>query len=350
MDRAEQAAHRDDFAAAEEALRLAVELQERTLGASSPDVASTLNNLGVVYERLNRPAEAESCYRKSFAIAKAALAGDHPLVETSATNLREFCDARGIAFEPPAPAPVNPRVEIPPVATPSRPPRELPLEPVVATPSGPSRRPIVIGALIVLAIAAAVFFSSRQSTSPVTTPAPQAAVPAAPVVESETPAPAPAPIPAPSAAPPAGASEPVSKAPAPAVPPRAVPPRAVSPPAVAPQSATRVAVEALDAQLCQSLDLEANWRCAPLPDSAIAGPVFFVTRLKSASNTTVEHRWYRNNKLSQAVTLRVQATASGYRTYSRMTASPDRAGTWRVEVRDAAGAVLGQKTFVVGPS
>jgi hypothetical protein len=33
-----------------------------------------------------------------------------------------------------------------------------------------------------------------------------------------------------------------------------------------------------------------------------------------------------------------------------MTASPDRAGTWRVEVRDAAGAVLGQKTFVVGPS
>jgi hypothetical protein len=119
---------------------------------------------------------------------------------------------------------------------------------------------------------------------------------------------------------------------------------------VAPQSATRVAVEALDAQLCRSLDLEANWRCDPLPGSAIAGPVFFVTRLKSASNTTVEHRWYRNNKLSQAVTLRVQATASGYRTYSRMTASSDRAGSWRVEVRGPGGAVLDQKTFVVGPS
>ena len=78
--------------------------------------------------------------------------------------------------------------------------------------------------------------------------------------------------------------------------------------------------------------------------------MFFVTRLKSASNTTVEHRWYRNDKLSQAVTLRVQATASGYRTYSRMTASPDRAGTWRVEVRSGNGAVLDQKTFVVGPS
>ena len=118
--RAEQAAHRGDFAAAEEALRLAVELQERTLGASSPEVASTLNNLGIVYERLNRPAEAESCYRKSFAIAKAAFASDHPLVETSATNLREFCDARGIPFEPPEPAPVSARVETPAPAPPSR--------------------------------------------------------------------------------------------------------------------------------------------------------------------------------------------------------------------------------------
>ena len=33
-----------------------------------------------------------------------------------------------------------------------------------------------------------------------------------------------------------------------------------------------------------------------------------------------------------------------------MTTNPDRAGTWRVEVRDAGGAVLDQKTFVVGPS
>jgi len=115
--------------------------------------------------------------------------------------------------------------------------------------------------------------------------------------------------------------------------------------------ATRAAVvEALDARLCQSLDLEANWRCDPLPESVASGPVFFVTRLKSATDTSVEHRWYRNDKLSQSVTLHVGATASGYRTYSRMTASPDRPGTWRVEVRGAGGAVLDQKTFVVGPS
>jgi Protein of unknown function (DUF2914)/Tetratricopeptide repeat len=333
MERAEQAAHRGDFAAAEEALRLAVELQERTLGASSPEVASTLNNLGIVYERLNRPAEAESCYRKSFAIATAAFAPDHPLVETSATNLREFCDARGIPFEQPEPAPVSARVETPAAATPARPPRDVPPEPVPATSSGSSRRPIVTGAVIVLAVAAAVFFSSRRKTSPVTSTAPSAAaVPAAPVVEPEAAAPPPAPAPVPVASPPAATSEPVSK------------------PSAPPQTAPRVAmVEILDARLCRSLDLEANWRCDPLPESAVSGPVFFVTRLKSATDTSVEHRWYRDNKLSQSVTLRVGATGSGYRTYSRMTASPDRPGTWRVEVRAANGAVLDQKTFVVGP-
>jgi hypothetical protein len=341
MDRAEQAAHRGDFAAAEEALRLAVELQERTLGASSPEVASTLNNLGIVYERLDRPVEAESCYRKSFAIAKAAFAGDHPLVETSATNLREFCDARGIAFERPEPGPVSPRVETPaPAPPPSRHPREEPPPPAVATSSGSSRRPIVIGVVIVLAVAAAIFFSSRRATSPVTSPPPSAAaVPAAPVVVEPEAAPPPAPSPAPVARPPAGASEPASKPSA-----RQVPP---TPP---PRPAPGAAVEALDARLCQALDLEANWHCDPLPESAVSGPVFFVTRLKSATDTSVEHRWYRNDKLSQAVTLRVRATGSGYRTYSRMTVSPDRAGAWRVEVRGPNGAVLDQKRFVVGPS
>ena len=331
MDRAEQAAQLGDFAAAEEALRLAVEFQERTLGASSPEVASTLNNLGIVYERLNRPAEAEACYRKSFAIAKAAFAGDHPLVETSATNLREFCDARGIPFEQPEPAPVSARVETPAPApaTPSRPPREEPPAPPVATSSGSSLRPIVIGAVVVLAVAAAIFFSSRRATSPVASPAPSAAaVPAAPAVEPEKPAPAPAPTSAPPAAPPAAASDPVSKGPASAVSPQAVPPRrAPNAWRLAPRWSKRST--RASASLSTSRQTGGATRC---PSRSASGPVFFVTRLKSATDTSVEHRWYRNDKLSQAVTLRVGATASGYRTYSRMTASPDRPGTWRVEV------------------
>jgi hypothetical protein len=344
MDRAEQAAHSGDFAAAEEALRLAIELQERTLGASSPEVASTLNNLGIVYERLNRPTEAEACYRKSFAIAKAAFAGNHPLVETSATNLREFCDARGIEFERPEPepdlepAPVSPPIETPTAAAPSRPAREVPPAPAVATSSPSSLGQIVLGVAVIVAVVAGIFLWSHRAAPPLPSPAPSsAAIPPAPVVEPET---APAQAPAPVATPPAAVSEPVSKPSPPPVSPQTAPPR----------TAASVAVEALDSRLCQALDLESNWHCEPLPESAVSGPVFFVTRLKSAADTSVEHRWYRNDKLSQSVTLHVRATGSGYRTYSRMTASRDRPGTWRVEVRDPGGAVLDSKTFVVGPS
>jgi len=347
MERAEQAAHRGDFAAAEEALRLAVELQERTLGASSPEVASTLNNLGIVYERLDRPEDAESSYRKAFAIAKAVFAPDHPLVETSANNLREFCHARGIPFEqkePVAeqmePVAVSARAETPP-AVPSSPAREVPPEPAAATPPGSSGGPIVLGAAVVLAIAAGIFFASHRATAPVSPPASSAAVPAAPPVEPEAAPRAPAPAPAQPASPPVAVTKPASKPSPPAVTPRPAPP----------QTAQRVAVvETLDARLCQSLDIAANWRCDPLPESAASGPVFFVTRLKSATDTSVEHRWYRNGKLSHSVTLHVPATGSGYRTYSRMTASRDRSGTWRVEVRDTAGTVLDSRTFVVGPS
>jgi hypothetical protein len=66
------------------------------------ELASILNNLGVVYERLDRPDKAEACYRRAYAIAKASLPPGDPGIELSATNLREFCEARGIPFEPSA--------------------------------------------------------------------------------------------------------------------------------------------------------------------------------------------------------------------------------------------------------
>ena len=74
-----------------------------------PDLANTLNNLGVVYEPLERPADAERCYRRAFAIASAVLDPNHPFVTLSATNLRDFCLAR-IPFDRPLttpPAPVS---------------------------------------------------------------------------------------------------------------------------------------------------------------------------------------------------------------------------------------------------
>ena len=96
---AEQAASAGDFISAEQQLRLAVEVQEENIGPMHPDLANTLNNLGVIYERLERPVDAERCYRRAFAIASAVLDPHHPFLTLSATNLRGFCLARGIPFE-----------------------------------------------------------------------------------------------------------------------------------------------------------------------------------------------------------------------------------------------------------
>ena len=61
----------------------------------------------------------------------------------------------------------------------------------------------------------------------------------------------------------------------------------------------------------------------------------------------VEHRWYRDNLLHQRVPLRVRANQSGFRTYSRTNITPDRTGTWKVELRSQDGQLMGEDTFVV---
>ena len=97
IEAAEQAAAAGNYAAAEELLREAALLQESSLGLLHPDLANTLNNLGVVCERTDNPVDAEDCFRRAVAIATAVLPQDHPFVATSRKNLRDFCEARGIA-------------------------------------------------------------------------------------------------------------------------------------------------------------------------------------------------------------------------------------------------------------
>ena len=104
MEAAELAAGAGDFTSAEQHLSRAVELEEVSFGPMHAELASILNNLGVVYERLDRPDKAEACYRRAYAIAKASLPPGDPGIELSAANLREFCAARGIPFEPSASA------------------------------------------------------------------------------------------------------------------------------------------------------------------------------------------------------------------------------------------------------
>ena len=44
--------------------------------------------------------------------------------------------------------------------------------------------------------------------------------------------------------------------------------------------------------------------------------MFFYTQLKSATATTIEHRWYQGDRLRRAVQLRIEANpGAGYRTY-----------------------------------
>jgi hypothetical protein len=74
--------------------------------------------------------------------------------------------------------------------------------------------------------------------------------------------------------------------------------------------------------------------------------MFFYTQLKSATATSIEHRWYQGDRLRQAVQLRIQANpGAGYRTYSRTTVSS--AGDWRVELRSADGTLLHEERFTV---
>src|SRR5258705_5545980 len=115
IDEAEQAASAGDYAAAEQLLREAALLQEASLGPLHPDLANTLNNLGVVCEITEKPDDAEACFRRACAIASSALEPDHPFVGTSRKNLEDFCAARGKAVDSPEPVLVAAPAAIPSV-------------------------------------------------------------------------------------------------------------------------------------------------------------------------------------------------------------------------------------------
>jgi hypothetical protein len=102
-----------------------------------------------------------------------------------------------------------------------------------------------------------------------------------------------------------------------------------------------------EAHLCRRLSTR-DWRCDQVSSPVKPGLLFFYTRVKASNNTTVEHRWYRDDRLSQSVELRIQAApGGGYRTYTRRTVSAENAGNWRVEVRAKDGSLLHEERFVV---
>jgi hypothetical protein len=304
IEDAETAAGGGDYVAAERLLQEAASLQEATLGELHPDLANTLNNLAVVYETLDRPSDAERCYRRAYTIAIAALAPDHAFVATSEKNYRDFCGARGIPFVPATPprasAPASEPLE--PPASDKLPERRLDANIATITPSIASShvsRSGVIGVMVILGLMAVLVAgpwagATPPKAEPVATTSTSSSIPSARV------APAAAPV------------------------------------------TTQPTVD--EARVCRDLSTK-EWRCNPATPPVAAGSVFFYTRIKSAASATVEHRWYRDDRLQRVVPLRVQPNQrSGYRTYSRTKVSP---GNWRVELRTKDGAVLRAEHFVV---
>jgi hypothetical protein len=315
-------------------LREAIALQEQTLGPHHADLANTLNNLGIVCEMTDNPIDAEHYFRRAYSIATATLPPDHPFVATSRKNLHDFCAARGRPAElPPSPPAVAVWLEAPVPAQ-----RREPSTPTntreVTVPRKRSVRPLALSALSAVALLIVMLTMARPwsgSLEETTSPPATAIVPA-----RTTPAPGPTAPPVEPLAPP----KPIAK---PTQPSRiendsiAATPSTLARPIVLPTLVT--------AQLCTGLT---QWRCKSADSQVPPGQMFFYTKVKSATPSTIEHRWYQGDRLVRAVPLRIEANpGEGYRTYSRTTISSERAGDWRVELRSADGTVLHEERFVV---
>lgn len=332
IEAAEQAASAGDYVAAELHLREAAALQETQLGPFHADLANTLNNLGVVYERADSPAEAELCYRRAYAIATTVLASDHAFVVTSRKNLEDFCKARGRSFEP-STAPRERVARHKPVGTPSR--------------------PIAISVLGVLGFgmlfAAALWFRSSEpdESSPTSQTQPSAQNPeptAARVPLEPNPGPQEATTEGKTSVPRESDSSTARGGSKSAGPERS---SSVARENRSPATSAPIVVTMAEAQLCGRLSTS-DWHCDPVGSPVNRGSLFFYTRVRASSNTTVEHRWYRDDRLRKSVELRIQASpGSGYRTYSRHTLNTENAGNWRVELRTKDGFLLHGERFVV---
>ena len=335
IENAEQAAAAGNYSSAEELLREAAALQEQTLGPHHPDLANTLNNLGVVCEMTDNPIDAEHYFRRVYRIATATLALDHPFVVTSRKNLHDFCAARGRPAElRPSRPEIAAWLEAP--AQRAAPPRESSTSAkkhdVTPIPRKRSLRPFALGALGGVALLVILMMTRpRDSRTEETKSPPGTAI--APARETSTPSPTPPP------AEPTAGPQPTAKP----QPTRSEADAVTARPNTLMRSATRPTV--VTAELCTALRA---WRCEAADSQVPPRPMFFYTQVKSATATTIEHRWYQGDRLRQAVQLRIEANpGAGYRTYSRTTVSSEPVDGWRVELRSRDGAVLHEVRFTV---
>jgi hypothetical protein len=139
---------------------------------------------------------------------------------------------------------------------------------------------------------------------------------------------------------------------------RIAPPKPSPPPDKTTPNASRVeesrtqeaALRVIEARLCTDLGpgKGTEWTCTKPSNPVHPGVLFFYTRLASAHDAVVLHRWYRDDHLQRSRELQIHANSNtGYRTYSRYTLNGESAGHWRVELRTRDGRLLHEEQFVV---
>jgi hypothetical protein len=358
LEEARRAADAGDLASAAALLEDAARIQEAELGPLHPEVANTLNNLGIVAESQGQIGEAETYYRRAVAITSAALPPGDPMVASSRKNLEDFCRERGLPIELPVAAPsvqrtehtsdavdndlASPETKVPPPvpvpahttvpAQTSMPASDTrPVADSVSDADDGSRSPaaattrgrLAIVAMSVVVLVAAMLLVMRpwsRGESPTGDARREAAAPRA--IE---PAPAPAPAAVEKPQPPALATRDDNSSVA-----------AAKPATPRPSSG---GLTLATSQLCRAFSTSGNWRCEPAGQSVAPGAIVLYTRVKSPRNSIVIHRWYRGNALRKSARLTILANPTdGYRTFSRQTVKSGE--NWRVEVTDTKGDVL----------
>jgi tetratricopeptide (TPR) repeat protein/CHAT domain-containing protein len=83
------------FGKAETLYRQALAIREKALGPNHPEVAASLNNLGELYRAQGRHDDAEPLFRRALAISERALGPNHPDVARSLNSLALLCWTRG---------------------------------------------------------------------------------------------------------------------------------------------------------------------------------------------------------------------------------------------------------------
>ena len=80
---------------AEPLFQRALKIREKVLGAEHPDVASSLNNLALLYKTQGLYEKAEPLFQRSLKIREKVLGAEHPDIAESLNNLAELYKTQG---------------------------------------------------------------------------------------------------------------------------------------------------------------------------------------------------------------------------------------------------------------